>query len=213
MKLLKKLQKLLTPESVKRQIPRIGIAAFAGCSVHALSEFFAEMARTPSRWYDAASWLVEGFTAYVITKLVAQVKIVTATVGRSGVKQQDQRMAWVLVCCYTVIAGITITVSVIANQREFGGNVWLGLLFPSLCIACAIAAGLDEVARAKRKQAESQTEQTPKEPKPKKKEQFFAECEPCGWFGTNGVNKKKAYATARAAQCALNAHKCREKDE
>jgi hypothetical protein len=215
---MKKLLKRLTPESIKQVIPYVGIVAFAGCSVHALSEFFAEMARTPSRWYDIASWLVEGFTAYVITLLIAQVKIVTATVGRSGVRQQDQRMAWVLVGCYTVIAGITITVSVIANQREFGGNVWLGLLFPSLCIACAIAAGMDAVARAKKKEKTreptSDVEGNGSKPKRAKKEleRFIARCPVagCDWVGNEG----KPYTTSKKAGNAINGHmrKHKEKD-
>lgn len=207
---MKKPWKALTAENIKTAIPYIGIFCFAGCSVHALSEFFAAMAKTPSPWYDVASWLVEGFSAYIVTRLIAQVRIATASIGRHGTSKQNQRMARIfLVPVYTILAGITVAVSGIANTREFGGNVWLGLLFPSLCIACAIAAGLDDVARAKQKGKESQTEQLPKPPKPKKEQGFFAECLLCGWFGHNGANEKRVYATARAAQCALNAHKCK----
>lgn len=208
--MLKQLKRQLTIDSLKALVPCIGIFCFAGCSTHALSEFFREMARTPSPWYDVASWLVEGFSAYVITLLIAQVRIATASIGRHGASKQDQRMArYALVPAYTILASITIAVSMIANTKEFGGNVWLGSLFPSLCVACAIAAGLDDVARAKRKEKESNATETDSKPKPKRKQEFFAECKSCGWFGTNGANQKKDYETARAAQCALNAHKCK----
>jgi len=151
---MRKQLKKLSLDSLKALVPYLGIFCFAGCSTHALSEFFQEMARTPSRWYDVASWLVEGFSAYIITRLIVQVRIATATVGgKYGVSGQDQRLArWALVPGYLILAAITIVVSVIANTREFGGNVWLGSLFPSLCVACAIAAGLDDIARAKRKE-------------------------------------------------------------
>lgn len=212
---MKKLPKLPTPESVKRQIPRIGIFVFAGSSTHALGEFFNDMANTPSRWYTAASWLVELYSAFVIGLAVEQLKIATASIG-TGMSKEKRRMGRIMSGVYLVGALPTIAVSIIANMLEFGGG-WkgalLGLLFPLLCICSAVADVLPDVMAAKTKGTPSNTEETPKEPKPKTKQQFFAECEPCGWFGTNGANEKKAYATARAAQCALNAHKCKENNE
>lgn len=215
-KYTKKLKRL-TPESVKRQIPRIGIFVFAGSSTHALGEFFNDMANTPSRWYTVASWLVELYSAFVIGLVVEQLKIATASIGgKDKITKAKKRMGWIMFSVY--VAGVlpTIAVSITANTLEFGGG-WegglLGSLFPLLCICSAVADVLPDVMAAKTKETQSGTEEDTSKPKQTSKQQFFAICESCGWFGTNGANKKKAYATARAAQCALNAHKCKEKSE
>jgi len=212
---MKRLPKLPTPKSVKRAIPYIGITAFAGCSVHALSEFFTEMALTPSRWYDAASWLVEGFTAYITMLLIAQAKIATASLGSKGMTKEKRRFARWLTLAYTILACITMAVSVVANTREFGGNILLGSLFPSLCVACAIAAGLDEVARAKKEETKKETTSNVEGngSKPKKAqrelERFLAKCSVpgCDWVGNEG----KPYPTWQAKVNALNGHNRKHK--
>jgi hypothetical protein len=183
------------------------------------------MANTPSLWYTMASWLVELYSAFVIGLAVEQLKIATASIGgKDKITKAKRRMGWIMFSVYVVGVLPTIAVSITANALEFGGSFadgwWrglagclLGLLFPFLCICSAVADVLPDVMAAKTKGTPSNTEEGTSKPKQTSKQQFFAECGSCGWFGTNGANEKKAYATARAVQCALNAHKCKEKDE
>ena len=200
--ILKKLNGM-TAETIKAAIPYLGIFAFAGCSTHALSEFFQEMARTPSAWYEVASWLVEGFSALIIGEAVQQAKIATSSIGR-GCTKQDRRFARILTCLFLLLAIPTIAVSFVANQREFGGDVLLGSLFPSLTLASAIATGLQAVVQAKQRESTSKEEQPEETPKPKKKQEFIARC---------GCGFSKSYDTERKRTNGKNGHRrggCKE---
>lgn len=201
---LKLLAKQATTKNAKRLIPYLGIFAFAGCSTHALQDFFNTKANTPSAWYSIAAWLVELFSALIIGEAAQQARIATASIGR-GMKKEQRRMGLVLAIAFLVLAIPTITVSFIANSQEFGEDKWLGSLFPSLCVACAIASVLPDIAKAKAVPVVSEGEEPPAKPTRPKRTELFARCA-CGWQGG-------PYQAERSRTNAKNAHRrcgCKE---
>lgn len=151
-----------------------------------------------------AAWLVELFSALIIGEAVQQAKTATASIGRDCTKQ-DRRFARILTMVFLGLAIPTVAVSFVANQREFGGDVLLGSLFPSLCIASAIAGGLQNVIQARQRKVASKEKQDEKPPKQKRKQEFVAQC---------GCGFSKIYDTERKRTNGKNGHRrggCKEK--
>lgn len=124
-------------------LPILGIVAFSGCSVHALAYLLFAAAKHDTPWFWSAAVLVELMTAWLVWSIVEVARRVT----KSNISKQDRRFYSIILIAFIILAIPSLSVSVTANIIEFDNNVLLGLLFPSLSVACAIGAGLPETVK------------------------------------------------------------------
>ncbi len=135
--------------------PILGIIAFSGCSVHALAYLLFAAAKHDTPWFWGAAVLVELMTAWLVWSIVEIARRVT----KSNISKQDRRFYSIVLIAFVILAIPSLSVSVTANIIEFDNNVLLGLLFPSLSIACAVGASLPEtVKRYERKKEQDAKE-------------------------------------------------------
>lgn len=148
-----------TMEIAARRAPVAGVFAFSACSVHAVAHMLLDNAvhDTPLYWIAAA--LIELATAWLVTRIIGQVREATRSIGR-GFGKQDRRFARIMLGVYTALASPSFATSVIANRIEFGGDKLLSFLFPVLTVACAAGAAMPDVIedrkRKKKKEADAQ---------------------------------------------------------
>jgi len=147
-------------------LPYVGIIAFAASSVNALGHFLIDYAQHKSKVYWLAAFLVEGFTAWLVSAAVGQIHHLT----RSQTSKQDRRFHWVIFGLYIGFSVPTLAVSCFANYAEFGGNFWLGILFPSLCVACAAGAAIPATVTQYKVRRQEEKEKTKKAKKEKQAE-------------------------------------------
>jgi len=134
----------------KDWLPIVGIVAFSGCSVHALGYLLFAAAEHDTPWFWTAAVLVEICTAWLVWSVVETMRRVT----KSNISKQDRRFYTIILVVFLVLSIPSLSVSVVANVLEFGGNILLGLLFPTLSVACAIGAGLPETVKKYERQRE-----------------------------------------------------------
>ncbi len=125
----------------KDVLPVAGIVAFAGCSVNALANFFFAMAKDDTSFFWVAAALVELYTAWVAWSIVE----VGKKLSESNLARQDRRFYRAVLGAFILLAVPSLSVSVIANRYEFGGNLLLGFLFPLLLVACAVGLAMPQV--------------------------------------------------------------------
>lgn len=166
---IKLLRQLIRLKPNKNWLPILGIVAFSGCSVHALAYLFFATAEHDTRWFWSAAVLVEICTAWLMWSVVETMRRVT----KSNISKQDRRFYTIILVVFLVLSIPSLSVSVVANVNEFGGDVLLGLLFPTLSVACAVGAGLPETVKKYEKQREAEIV----ERKAKKEEQKAKEAQ------------------------------------
>lgn len=130
--------------NLKKELPNLGVYAFALGSTWALFNLFQMSAihQSPIYWIPAA--IVEIVNAWTCRKALAALRHVTYSVGKNITKQDKKFYSFILVF-YIVLLLPTVIVSVVANTIEFDGNVLLGMLFPFSSIVCAIGSELYEI--------------------------------------------------------------------
>ena len=141
--LFNRLWKTIKLQFNKDTLPILGIIAFSGCSVYALAYLLFAAAKHDTPWFWGAAVLVELTTAWLVWSIVE----ITRRVIKSNISKQDRRFYSIILIAFVILAIPSLSVSVTANIIEFDNNILLGLLFPSLSIACAIGAGLPETVR------------------------------------------------------------------
>lgn len=138
----------------KDHLPQVGIVAFAACSVHSVGNLLFAKAQHETLLFWLAACLIELCTAWVIWSIVETTRKVT----KSNISKQDRRFYSLVLAAFVVLAIPSLSISVAANVKEFNGLL-LGLLFPSLCVACAVGAAIPETVgkyeEANRQQAEA----------------------------------------------------------
>lgn len=131
-------------------VPLLGILGFSLCSVHALAHLLMGRAAHPTSLYWLAAGLVESVTAWLVWATVGQFREVT----QSNIKNQDRRFYGVMFVLLLILGVPSVSASIVANALEFGDTL-LGLLFPSLCVGCAVGAAVPDAVRSyKRARAE-----------------------------------------------------------
>lgn len=159
--------------------PIVGIVVFAMCSWQALANMLHQWSGDDSWVYDVGAGAVEVYSAYTVTKIVTYLRIATASISRGMNKEKRRFGRWTFVA-FVMLVVPSFAVSYWANKLEFG-SVWLGLLFPSLAIACAAAVVLPEVYRAKVAELEQGGSKEEQEPAPPKQPKAFVKhCEVAG---------------------------------
>jgi hypothetical protein len=143
----------MIPKLNKDILPILGIVAFSGCSVNAVVSLFFEQAQHDTWLFWAAAVLVELTTAWLVWSVVETLRKVT----KSNITKQDRKFYSIILALFVVLAIPSLTLSIVANTIEFGGSVLLGLLFPTLSIACAVGAALPQSVKgyARERQAEA----------------------------------------------------------
>ena len=123
-----------TLDWLKASLPDVGIFAFSLASTWALYQLFTNSAQHPTLLYVLPAALVEIVTAWLMKNATDTAYQLT----RSRITKQDRRFHVIILCACIILAVPTIAASVLANRYEFGGNVWLALLFPTAAVGCAI---------------------------------------------------------------------------
>lgn len=157
---------MIRPNFDKDHLPIAGILAFSGCSVSALAHLFFSRAVRGTWLFWAAALLVELCTAWLIWSVVETARKVT----KSNISRQDKRFYSTILVTFLILAIPPLAVSVIANTIEFGGDVLLGSLFPTLSIACAVGAGLPETIKKHESQRQVEASQKQAERKQRQAE-------------------------------------------
>jgi hypothetical protein len=152
-------------EWLKANLPIAGIVAFSACSVHAVNMLLRGAAKHDTPLYLGAACLIELTTAWLVWSIVEAVRKVT----RSNISKQDRRFHSIVLVVFLVLAIPSLAISVEANTRELGGRL-LGLLFPSLCVACAVGAGLPDTVERYERQKEDEKKAAKEERARKKAE-------------------------------------------
>jgi len=124
-------------------LPIVGIVAFSGCSVNAVANLFFATAKNDTILFWPAAVLVELCTAWLVWSIVETTRKIT----KSNISKQDRRFHSIVLLTFVLLAIPSLSISVISNVLEFGGNILLGFLFPVLSVACAVGAGLPVTVR------------------------------------------------------------------
>jgi len=135
----------------KDLLPVLGIVAFSGCSVNAVANLLFDRARDDTMLFWFAAILTELCTAWLVWSVVETMRKVT----RSNVPKQDRRFYSIILAVFVVLAIPSLSVSVVANTLEFG-NLLLGLLFPTLSVACAVGAALPRTVKGYERQKQEE---------------------------------------------------------
>lgn len=146
-----------TSSFIGLRAPLGGVFAFSACSVHAVAHMLFDKAvhDTPLYWVAAA--LIELATAWLVGRILGQVRDVTRSIGRGWAKQ-DRRFAWFVLIVYTVLVLPSFITSVIANYIEFDEHGLLAFLFPVLTAACAVGAAMPGLIKARKTQKKKDTD-------------------------------------------------------
>lgn len=158
------------PRVNKDVLPILGILAFSGCSVNALANLFFGAAQHDNPLFWAAAGLVELCTAWLVWSIVETMRKLT----KSNISNQDRRFHSFILTFFIVLAIPSLSVSVVANVREFDGNLLLGCLFPIMSIACAVGAGLPGTVRKREAEKVKEAEVVRKGREAKRKEKAKA---------------------------------------
>ncbi len=137
-------------DTLKTRLPIAGILAFALASTWALYQLFNGAAQHPTALYLVPAVAVEIVSAWLVAQTVRYGREALRSIGK-GTSKQDRRFYRLVTALLIVLVLPTLAASAVANAREFGGSVLLGLLFPATCVGCAIGAVVPEVV-AKRTQ-------------------------------------------------------------
>lgn len=127
--------------TVTRNVPLVGIFAFALASVWSLFQMFNDNALHPTPLYWIPAGLVEVVTAWLVYQAVESLRIITDTKS----PKRDRRFHAIVAGTCVVLAMPTLAVSYTANRYEFQGDAGLASLFPISCVACAVASAIPHV--------------------------------------------------------------------
>lgn len=135
-------------KKVASVLPLMGVAAFSLASTWALYKWFTGSARHPSILYLIPATLVEMVSAWLVWQAVEAARLSLLSVGRGGTTKQDRRFNIMLLVLCFLLSIPTLTASIAANYYEFQGQIWLAVLFPVACIACAVAGAIPHIRTA-----------------------------------------------------------------
>jgi hypothetical protein len=142
----------MTQKLNKDILPILGIVAFSGCSVNAVANLFFEQAQHDTWLFWGAAVLVELTTAWLVWSVVETLRKVT----KSNITKQDRKFYSIILTLFVVLAIPSLTLSIVANANEFGGDPLLSCIFPLLSVACAVGAALPQTVKGYARQRQEE---------------------------------------------------------